>query len=544
MAEIPSLKDIVDTMNEMIRISHNELVALMQQNHQESQEQFASISQRIVTLETRSPTRGSRANSLGSHGSEIPDRDQQQETKGPQKEDLREGDALDDMQLRFDEEEDEKGRTSMNRVTRRSGEDIERSKYRKTMSMVTKQANDGSVLPTLTVPPFQYRLNSTSPSAILKFQRNWVRYQLQYKVPVNPLTCVSEGILRKIRHTQHVTDDDLRSCNAEEFCMYLANDLVMVNKLMFFKELEEALSTIPRLKWHGVGLLEHETFYNELLYRQERVLEYFNFFKENKDNRDAIPKVAGKFGTAKLFLNLIDEEYNEPILALIPELKDKNYQKLEDFISCYMREADRQFEITRAVINGVPFSSNKAKKPERDKAYADKSSFKKREYVRDDDRKRDWVANRFKPRQEQQVNHLSDNPLELHDSDEDAWELQWDEEIVRARTLYEDDREEPERLSDDPEDHDPEIVIPPDILNNIDPVMPTLAGQFNQQDKVYGCLYYTIYGKCLKGDKCKYAKAHNRQGARDTSEWIIKRLGSNDRLDSDAPKKRFSMKRN
>jgi hypothetical protein len=87
-------------------------------------------------------------------------------------------------------------------------------------------------------------------------------------------------------------------------------------------------------------------------------------------------------------------------------------------------------------------------------------------------------------------------------------------------------------------------VIPPDILNNIDPAMPTLAGQFNQQDKVYGCLHYTIYGKCLKGDMCKYAKAHNRQGARDTSEWIIKRLGTNDRMESDAPKKLFSMKRN
>jgi hypothetical protein len=118
-----------------------------------------------------------------------------------------------------------------------------------------------------------------------------------------------------------------------------------------------------------------------------------------------------------------------------------------------------------------------------------------------------------------------------------------DEEIARARTLYDDDLVEPEQLSDDPEEHDPEIVIPPDILNNIDPVMPTLAGQFNQQDnKVYGCLYYTIYGKWLKGDKCKYAKAHNRQGARDTS--VIKRLGTNDRVESDAPKKLFSMKRN
>jgi hypothetical protein len=504
------------------------------------------VLERVETLETRSPTRGSRANSFGSHGSvaKTLEEEIQQKIKSPENKDSRDGNILDDMQLRFDGQEDAEGRTSMNRVTRRTDGKMPRSTMGKTMDILERAMENGAVLPTLSVPPFQYRLKSTSPSAILRFYRSWVRYQFEHQVKVNPLTCVSEGILRKIRHTQHVGDDDLRSCSADQFCTYLANDLVMVNKLMFFKELEEALSNIPRLKWHGVGPLEHESFYNELLYRQEKVLEYFNFFKENKDNKDAIPKVAGKFGTAKIFLNLIDEDYNEPILALIPELKDHNYQKLEDFISCYMQEADRQFGMTRAVLNGVPFSSNKAKKPERDQTYGDKSRFKKKEYIRDDDRKRDWVANRFKPRQEQQVSHLSNNPLELYDSDEEAWERQWDEEIAQARTLYDDDLVEPEQLSDDPEEHDPEIIIPPDILNNIDPVMPTLAGQFNQQDKVYGCLYYTIYGKCLKGDKCKYAKAHNRQGARDTSEWIIKRLGTNDRVESDAPKKLFSMKRN
>jgi hypothetical protein len=52
--------------------------------------------------------------------------------------------------------------------------------------------------------------------------------------------------------------------------------------------------------------------------------------------------------------------------------------------------------------------------------HGENTRFKKKENIRDDGRKRDWVADRFKPRQ--QVNHLSNNPLELHDSDEEAWE--------------------------------------------------------------------------------------------------------------------------
>jgi hypothetical protein len=119
---------------------------------------------------------------------------------------------------------------------------------------------------------------------------------------------------------------------------------------MFFNELQDALSNIPRLKWHdGRTLRDHEDFYNQLIFRQERVMEFFNFFKENEANVKSIPKVSGKYGSAKLFLNLIDEEYNEPILAVLPELKDYNFRTLESFVSAYMGEAAEQFKRTRAV---------------------------------------------------------------------------------------------------------------------------------------------------------------------------------------------------
>jgi hypothetical protein len=58
------------------------------------------------------------------------------------------------MQLRFDEQEDAEGRTSMDRVTRRSGGDTARSTLRKTMAKLEKSMEDSTVLPTLAVPPF------------------------------------------------------------------------------------------------------------------------------------------------------------------------------------------------------------------------------------------------------------------------------------------------------------------------------------------------------------------------------------------------------
>jgi hypothetical protein len=175
-------------------------------------------------------------------------------------------------------------------------------------------------------------------------------------VKVNPITSVNEGILRKNQLTQRICDDIIRDAEPDQFCAFLANDLVRDNafELQFFNELQDSLSTIPRLKWHGLTLRDHEDFNNQLIFRQERVLEFFNFFKANKANAKSIPKVSGTYGSVKLFLNLTEEEYNEPTFAVLPELKD-----YYDFISVYKDEAVEQFKRTRALLNGVPFSAER-----------------------------------------------------------------------------------------------------------------------------------------------------------------------------------------
>jgi hypothetical protein len=547
--EAPTIQDLINLIQQSREESQAEKLDLqrdIQRHLNETMERMEDrlririerIDERINTLETRSPTRGSRANSFGSRDDNAHDDEEKSSAiKFQQEAHLSQEDILEDQLGHFKDSETADGRTSMRSVTRNSGDRRPKnSVFLKNVAMGQDSSDRFAVQPTIKIPLFEHKLRSTQPGAILRFVREWVRYQTEYGVKVNPLTAVHDSVLRKIRYTQNIEDSDIRDADDKQFASYLAKDLRMDNSFMFFNELQDALSYIPRLKWHGLTLREHEEFYNQLIFRQERVMEYFSYFLTN--NMDAVPRVSGKYGSAKLFLNLIDDEYNQPILAIMPELKDSNYPKLDDFIKRYMLEAAKQYDCTRAVINGVPFSSNRVKKAEQTE---EKPSFQKKEYVRADDRKREWTAKRFKTRQEQQVHKLEAADSEpVSDSEEEAWEQQWDEEIAHARKMY----AEEEPLEQDCEEHEPEVIIPPDILHNIDPIMPTLAGQFDQQDRVHGCLYHTIYGKCLKGEKCKYANAHNAKGAKETSEWIIKRLGSNDRHDAGAPKKMFSMKRN
>jgi hypothetical protein len=76
----------------------------------------------------------------------------------------------------------------------------------------------------------------------LSVVREWVRYQTEYGVKVNPLTAVSESVLRKIRHTQNIDDAKIRDASSKQFPDYLAKDLEMDNSFMFFNELQDALS--------------------------------------------------------------------------------------------------------------------------------------------------------------------------------------------------------------------------------------------------------------------------------------------------------------
>jgi hypothetical protein len=136
----------------------------------------------------------------------------------------------------------------MRSVTRRGSGDRKPKNstyFLKNVTMGTESSDIYTVLPTIKIPLFEHKLRSTQPGAILRFVREWVRYQTEYGVKVNPLTAVQDSVLRKIRHTQNVDDATIQDCTDTEFANYLAADLVIDNSFRFFNELQNALSYIP-----------------------------------------------------------------------------------------------------------------------------------------------------------------------------------------------------------------------------------------------------------------------------------------------------------
>jgi hypothetical protein len=44
------------------------------------------------------------------------------------------------------------------------------------------------------------------------------------------------------------------------------------------------------------------------------------------------------------------------------------------------------------------------------------------------------------------------------------------------------------------------------------------------ENRPRGCIYFTIFGSCLKGNSCVNAEGHNAQGRVRRSQWLIQKL--------------------
>jgi hypothetical protein len=155
------------------------------------------LGERMDLLETNRSRKNSlihsRSNSFGSRdedprarginfGAEQETKTRDGETEGQ--------DFLDDAIHNLAAVEDDQGRTSMIRVMKQTESRYRRTSLGKDIQMAEDSVLDQEVKvqPTIKVPPFEYKLKSTAPGAILKFIRGWVRYQTQHRVKVNPYT--------------------------------------------------------------------------------------------------------------------------------------------------------------------------------------------------------------------------------------------------------------------------------------------------------------------------------------------------------------------
>lgn len=85
-----------------------------------------------------------------------------------------------------------------------------------------------------------------------------------------------------------------------------------------------------------------------------------------------------------------------------------------------------------------------------------------------------------------------------------------------------------------------EAGLPGDDIFNYEHQLAAIAGtETDDKPSARGCVNFAIYGNCFRGVDCKNAGGHNENVAKETRQWLMKKLATVERdgYSTSVPKK-------
>ena len=366
-------------------------------------------------------------------------------------------------------------------------------------------------------------LNSMDLADYAQFVTKWFDWQVKYGVRLEPALIVSQSIRNLLIFNNDMTESQFQELSPEQFCKLMAKETQVLSKLEFSNTLRHALRDIKRLNWERVRPNTHERFFQGILRRRDIYLRTFRIIMEN--NSQYCPDLEGKdFGLAQIFLNLIDDTYNKTVLAEIPKVKAGNYSKVEEFLEAYVKKAKEHYDTSKR-IRLVPYSGEDYSMKSHDMRKNKPHSSQEDKYKGHETKTYPMTSGEAKPLH--QINDFSDDE---------------DQELRESRNA------EPDSDDDSDYEEDPKSTAEGHDTNQRyeDKVDHQTA---RDQDTDYrrlqaieasatglGCVNFALYGKCFRGDQCKYAGSHNEKCAKDCRQWMMKKLATMERDGPGPPK--------
>lgn len=359
-------------------------------------------------------------------------------------------------------------------------------------------------------------LSSTDLSEYAQFVNKWFDWEIQHGIKLEPALIVSKNVRNQLMYNNNKSDTDFNSLTPSAFCSLMAKETRVFSKVHFSETFKHAMRDTKVLLWDNVRPNTHEKFFQGILRRQKIFLRTFQILMEA--NKEHCPNLEGKeFGLAQVFLDLIDKNYNKYILAEIPKIKDANYSKLDKFVDAYVAQAKIHFEAGRA-IRLVPYGGNDFRvtvqtdrrvdyNDRRDKRFDSKNNPGRQDYARGDRRDSDNVRrlNFVDVTQEQDDSEEEDNPGSKRDTDGDLEDLPDDDDLNSGS------RKQNSNCED----------ISNEVASNFEHELNAVPGS---GDYVKGCINYALYGNCFQGDNCKNVQGHSEKIAKETRQWMVRKL--------------------
>ena len=427
---------------------------------------------------------------------------------------------------------------------------LRRSKMFKELSLVEQVATSENVTRSQLVPACKLMLKSLDAAEFLEWFQDWKHFQQTYKTLISPTLIVSETIAARLCRVGRISTQAFHMLSPSDFFALVAEETITYHKFDHWNQVNDALRKVKKVHWSTGGRRvvprNHEQFFDEMIDLARKVLEAHDFFRAA--NNQNVPEIQGKYGTSAWFLNRVGKDHNEVILAMIPPIKKKNYRNLEAFVNAYMAAVESMFQQSKQ-LRSIPYQDdvfyqggravNGNERIEVGEASGSKRTFypvKKNGHS--DSRNKSGLHNLRNGERDSSSDSSSGSESSSDSSGEEAPAREANPSVTWT------DREEetqpnrvPRQEGVDLEDY-PEFDtthLDQETLAALD--IQAASKELAKQDRFDGCIYYTIFGKCVKGRDCKHASGHTAEASKQTAAWIIRRFAERDRQTSGAPKK-------
>jgi hypothetical protein len=408
--------------------------------------------------------------------------------------------------------ETKEDRSSIPKSSAPKSSDNRKSMFQKNVDETVTLAERHSVVVQRQTPSHSHIfLSSTDLAEYAQFVNRWFDWEIQHGIKLEPALIVSKNVRNQIMYNNDKTDTDFNSLTPSQFCSLMANETRVFSKVQFAETLKHAMKDVKVLLWESVRPSTHERFFQGILRRQKLFTRTFQILMEA--NKDFCPTLEGKeFGLAQIFLDTVDRSYNKYILAEIPKVKDQNYTRLSDFLCAYVAKAKAHFEAGRS-IRLVPYGGNDFKMASASKPSTFNPNFKSsKPNFSSNTRRLNFVDVSV---EEDNSGSDDDNP---RGRDSQHWrDVDSDGEAEVVPPMVHDnvpDSDQKDGVSDCQFEADFSQEL--QAVSNVD----------KSKDYVKGCVNFALYGNCFNGDSCKNVQGHSESIAKDTREWMIRKLTS------------------
>lgn len=397
-----------------------------------------------------------------------------------------------------------------------------KTKFQKEIEETAKDGSDQKRIVVYNMPPPDFSgifLDSTDLADFSTFLIEWLEYEKTHSMKLEPPRIMSRRLRSMLKYNHGLSDEEFYKLTPQSFMELMSKETKVMSKQEFAETLKNALRRIKPLNWDRVTPATHQKFFQAILRRKEIYLKVFQILMES--NSAYCPALKGKeYGLANIFLSTISDEYNDSIKMEIKEINNSNYPKVEDFLDAYVEQAKKHYDVACGVKR-IPYKGTDFKTVPKDNP-----TFKKKNWNYGN--KSNGNGN-FQKKSDGNNQQSKLNYIQMDDFESSSDEDKGNNTTYRNNDSFFEDEEDfvdQVDVNKDNPDSDEEEVKKSLDSESVDQLF---ALQSNNNTVTRGCVNFALYGNCFKGKECKNAQGHTESVAKETRQWLMKKLATIDR---------------